>query len=50
MKLIFLHAVKHEGSPQIDTMIFDWNGPAFPEFPKYQVCNDSTTSQKRSQR
>ena len=30
----FLHAYKHECFLQIDAMIFDWDGQAFPKFPK----------------
>ena len=30
----FLHADKHESFLQIDTMIFNENGQAFPEFSK----------------
>ena len=30
----FLHADKHESSLQIDRMIFDGDGQAFPKFPK----------------
>ena len=30
----FLHADKHESFLQIDTMIFDGDGQAFPKFPK----------------
>ena len=30
----FLHAVKHESFLQIDTMIFDGDGQAFPKFSK----------------
>ena len=29
-----LHAYKHESFIQIDTMIFDGDGPAFAKFPK----------------
>ena len=29
-----LHAYKHESFIQIDTMIFDGDGPAFSKFPK----------------
>ena len=30
----FLHAVNHESFLQIDTMIFDGDGQAFPKFSK----------------
>ena len=30
----FLHVDKHESCLQIDTMIFDGDGQAFPKFPK----------------
>ena len=30
----FLHVVKHKSFLQIDTMIFDEDGQAFPESPK----------------
>ena len=30
----FLHADKHESCLQIDTMIFDGDGQAFPKLPK----------------
>ena len=30
----FLHAYKHESLLQIDAMIFDGDGPAFPKFLK----------------
>ena len=30
----FLHADKHESCLQIDTMIFDGDGEAFPKLPK----------------
>ena len=33
-KVDFLHADKHESFLQIDTMIFDGDGQAFPKFPK----------------
>ena len=39
-----LHAYKHESFIQIDTMIFDGDGPAFAKFPKQQVCNVFTIS------
>ena len=44
----FLHADKLERFLQIDTMTFDGDGQAFPKFPKLQVCNVFTISQKRS--
>ena len=34
MKSIFLQADKDELFLQMDTMIFDGNGQAFPKFPK----------------
>ena len=37
-KVDFLHADKDEKYLQIDTMIFDGDGQAFPKFPKYQNC------------
>ena len=40
----FLHADKDENYLQIDTIIFDGNGQAFPKFPKLQVCNVFTIS------
>ena len=40
----FLHADKHESFLQIDTMIFDGDGQAFPKFPKLKVCNVFTIS------
>ena len=30
----FLHADKHETFLQVDTMVLDGNGQAFPKFPK----------------
>ena len=30
----FLHEDKHEGFPQIDSIIFDGDGKAFPKLPK----------------
>ena len=33
-KVDFLHAYKHESFLQIDTMIFNENGKAFPKFLK----------------
>ena len=30
----FLHADEHKSFLQIDTMIFDWDGQAFPKIPK----------------
>ena len=44
----FLHSDQHESILQIDTMIFDGDDQAFAKFPKYQVCNIFTISQKRS--
>ena len=35
----FLQVDKHESFLQIDTMIYDGDGQAFPKFPKLQVCN-----------
>ena len=32
--VVFLHAEKHKRLPQIDTMIFNGDGQAFPKFPK----------------
>ena len=46
MKLI-LHADNYESFLQIDTTIFDGDVQAFPEFPKLQVCNTFTVSQKK---
>ena len=46
----FLHADRDENYLQIDTMIFDGDGQAFPKFPKLQVCNVFTISWKRRQR
>ena len=40
----FLHADKHESFLQVDTMIFDGDGQAFPKFPKLQVYNVFTIS------
>ena len=34
MKFIFLHADKHENFLQIDTIIVDGDGQAFPKLPK----------------
>ena len=48
-----LQADKHENFQQIDTMIFDGDGPAFakfPKFPKQEVYNVVTIFQKRRQR
>ena len=45
-----LHAYKHESVLQINTMIFDGDGQAFPKLPKYQVCNAFTISSERSWR
>ena len=47
-KIDFLHVDKRESSLQIDPMIFDGDGQAFPKFPKYQVCNAFTKSLKAS--
>ena len=44
----FLLADEHESFLQIDTMIFDGDDQAFPKFPKLQVCNVFTISQKKS--
>ena len=33
-KVDYLHADKHESFLQIDTIIFDGDGQAFPKFPK----------------
>ena len=44
----FLHTGKHESFLlQIDTMIFKGDGQAFPEFPKWQVCNVCNISKKK---
>ena len=43
----FMHADQHESFLQIDTIVFDGDGQAFPEFLKQQVCNVFTISQKR---
>ena len=45
-KVDILHADKHEGFLQIDTMIFSGDGQAFPKFSKYRVCNAFTISKK----
>ena len=42
-KVDFLHADKHESLLKIDTL-----RQAFQKFPKYQVCNIFTISQKRT--
>ena len=42
----FLHADKHESFLQIDNMIFDGDGQAFPKLPKWQVCNIFTITQR----
>ena len=34
-----LHTDKHESFLQIDVIIFDGNGQAFPKLPKSLVCN-----------
>ena len=47
-KIDFLHVDKRESSLQIDTMIFDGDGQAFPKFQKYQVWNAFTKSLKAS--
>ena len=39
-----LHTYKHESFLQIDTIIFDGDGQAFPKFVKQQVCNVFTIS------
>ena len=39
-----LHAYKHESFLEIDTMIFDGDGQAFPGFQKKQVSNVFTIS------
>ena len=44
VKLIFLHADKHENLLQIDTMVFDGDGQALSKFPKQKVCNVFTIS------
>ena len=38
------HTYKHESFLQINTMIFDGDGQAFPKFPKKKVFNVSTYS------
>ena len=43
-KVSFLHADKYESFLQIDTLIFDGHGQAFPEFRKLQVCSVFTIS------
>ena len=43
-----LLADKHESFLQIDTIIFDGDGQAFPKFPKLHLCKVFTRSQKRS--
>ena len=42
----FLHADSNESFLQIDIMIFDGDGQAFPKFSKQQVYNVFTMSQK----
>ena len=37
-KVDFLHAVKHESSQKIDSLIFDGDDHAFPKFPKEQFA------------
>ena len=46
-KVDFLVADKHKSFLQIDTMISDGDGQAFPKSPKYQVSNNCTISLKR---
>ena len=48
-EVVFLHTDKHESLLQIDSIILMGDGQAFPKFPKQQVSNIFTTSQKRSQ-
>ena len=43
-KVDFLHTDKHESFLQIDSIIFDRDGQAFPNFPKLQFCNVFTMS------
>ena len=43
----FLDADKQESFLQVDTMIIDADGQAFPKFPKYKVCNVFTISCKK---
>ena len=42
----FFHADKHGSLLQIDNMNSDGDSLAFPKFPKHQVCNVFTISQK----
>ena len=44
----FLHINKHENFLQINTMVFDGDGQAFPVFQKQHVCNVFTIYQKIS--
>ena len=46
-KVNFWQTDKHETFWQADTMIFDVNDQAFPEFPNQPVCNVFTISQKK---
>ena len=46
----FLQADNRESFLQIDTMIFDGYGRAFPKFPKCKVCIVFKISRKRSYR
>ena len=43
----FVHADKHVSFLQSDVIIFDGDGQAFSKFPKQQVCNVFTISQKK---
>ena len=43
----FLHADIPDNFLQINTMIFDMDGQVFSKFPKWQVCNIFTISQKK---
>ena len=47
MQLVLLLADKHESFLQVDTMIFDGDGQAFPKFPKWQVSNVFPISLKK---
>ena len=53
-KVDVLHAGKHENWNKLEQITTNWNydfdgdGQGFPKFPKKQVCNFFTISQKRS--
>ena len=49
MKLIFLHADKHQTIPQVNTINFGGYGHTCPNYPKQQVCEIFAILQGRSE-